>query len=289
MDRWLYWLHPSRAYGGIFSAVCKLGHMNRMRRGRDVSLLRVCKLLSINILLISFCFTQSGCIDFIARAITDPSGLVADIGAATAESSARSILSDNDVGSLSQMEQSVSRLDDMIARTNDPSAMQELQALRDHVAKGVEQTQLESVTEDVSGLGDGPHGFSQAAWAKRQHSRRLGELYADPALVAHQPYQQWPKRSFDSVRTNNFERWAPPLNEMDYREHDSVSAARPWSQSIEPDPSYGFAIDPHTGFIRSGFLEIRVRYYKLMISLEVANRPLTAIYLLIRFLAGKSV
>ena len=45
------------------------------------------------------------------------------------------------------MEQSISRLDDMIAKTNDPSAMQELQALRDHVSKNIEQ-KLNPVTEE---------------------------------------------------------------------------------------------------------------------------------------------
>lgn len=211
-------------------------------------------------LLIIFCVLQVGCLDLIARAIIDPSGLATDVGTSLAESSARSLVSDQDVGSLSQMEQSISRLDDMIAQASDPNSAQELQALRDHMAQGFEEAGSAPVNNQVEGIGPGLQGYTLSDVRYKDPARRVGDVHADPALIQHQPYKQWPVPPLADVRDNNFERWSPYLSDLDNREHDRISEIRYWSQSIEPEPIFGYAINPTSGFLETGFYEPQERF-----------------------------
>jgi hypothetical protein len=202
------------------------------------------------ILMLFMGLSQTGCINTLVRAVVDPQALATDVGNSVARNSARSLFSEEDLGSLSDVEQSVTRLDNMISKSDNPATKQELQALRDHVSKGLDNQVNRQITDSRDGIGSVSQTFTSSLKKRIGSVRRMGDLYADSAWVDYQPYKQRLDPIFDGVRQNNFERWVPQFDQLDDREHEWISERRYWSQSLLPLPNYGYGIDPKTGFIK---------------------------------------
>lgn len=203
-------------------------------------------------LLIVACLSQYGCLDLLVRAIIDPGGLATDVGAAVAQESAQSMIGAADVRSITQLDQTINRLDGLIAESQNDMQAADLRALRDHIEQSKDLLDGDKATTGEDHMLRRNDPFAYARKARWEAPRRMGEPSFDPAHVPVQTYQRWQQPDMKGVRKNSLRSIPVRADYAGARQHDRGTIDM---VSLTPRPEENnevFAIDVQSGFLRRG-------------------------------------
>ncbi|TVR11917.1 MAG: hypothetical protein EA401_10085 [Planctomycetota bacterium] len=195
----------------------------------------------------------SGCLPLLVRALTDPGGLASDVATVTADNAVTSLVESDAHAGLSEVDQSLGRLDELIASGADDGYSGDLGAIRNNIEESRYLLEQGNANPNENALMQGKGMRGDLAQRRVLDTRRLGDVDSDPSFTTISEYQQLEQIRLDDLRGNAFR---PPRYQPNFvgnRFHDrGHMPLLPAKESVSGMSPLVYGIEMSSGQMRQG-------------------------------------